>query len=201
LHKSSPQRRISMNRTSLTVIGATIIASGVLLHAQAANQQPASSSQAAGKSSMAAADHMFVMDVAMDGMAEVEHGKLASEKASHDKVKAFGQRMVTDHGKAGDELKSLAASKQMTLPTSLDAKHQAMHDQLAKLSGTQFDTAYVRDMVAGHKKAVAAFTKEAMSGKDSDVKAWAAKTLPTIREHLMMIEGLQKEMSSARSTK
>lgn len=190
-----------MNRKSLGVIGATILASGVFLNAQAAKQSPAKPSQAAGKSNMAAADHMFGMDVAMDGMAEVEHGKLAGEKAANDKVKAFGQRMVADHGKAGDELKSLAASKQMTLPTSLDAKHQAMHDQLAKLSGEQFDKAYVRDMVAGHKKAVAALTKESTSGKDSDLKAWAAKTLPTIREHLTMIEGIQKEMSGVRSAK
>jgi putative membrane protein len=188
-----------MYRKSLTLVGASIFMCGVLLNAQ--SNPTSSPAQAAGKSNMAAADHMFVMDVAMDGMAEVDHGKLASEKASNDKVKAFGQRMVADHGKAGDELKSLAATKQMTLPTSLDATHQAMHDQLAKLSGTQFDAAYVRDMVAGHKKAVAAFTKESTSGKDSDVKAWAAKTLPTIREHLTMIESLQKEMSSARSTK
>ena len=68
-----------------------------------------------------------------------------------------------------------------------------MHDRLAKLSGAEFDRAYVREMVAGHKKAVDAFTMESTSGKDNDVKAWATKTLPTVREHLPMIESIQKE--------
>jgi len=67
------------------------------------------------------------------------------------------------------------------LPTSIDAKHRANHDRFAKLSGAEFDRAYVRDMVEDHKKDVAAFTRESMSGKDSEVKTWAAKTLPTLR--------------------
>jgi len=147
-----------------------------------------------------AGDRPFVMEAAMGSMAEVELGKLAGEKAMSDKVKAFGQRMVTDHSKAGDELKTLASSKQITVPASLDAKHQAMHDRMAKLSGAAFDRAYVRDMVADHKKDVAAFTRESMSGKDSDVKAWAAKTLPTLREHLQMIEDIQKDMGNTQAT-
>jgi len=85
-------------------------------------------------------------------MAEVELGKLASQKASNPKVKAFGQRMVTDHTKAGDEVKDLAMSKQIVLPTFIDSKHQATHNRLAKLSGAEFDRAYVTEMVAGHKK-------------------------------------------------
>jgi putative membrane protein len=136
----------------------------------------------------------------MGGMAEVELGKLASEKASNATVKAFGQRMVADHGKAGDELKMVVASKQITLPTSIDAKHKATYDRLSGLSGAAFDRAYVTDMVADHKKDVAAFSEESTSGKDSDIKAWAAKTLPTLREHLRMIEELDKELGSSRST-
>jgi len=73
--------------------------------------------------------------------------------------------MVTDHGKAGDELKTVAATKQITLPTMPDPEHKAMHDQLATLSGAEFDRAYVRDMVAGHRKAVDAFTMESTSGE------------------------------------
>ena len=148
-----------MYRKSVITIGATIIASGVLLDAQTPNQQPGPATpQAAAKANPAiAADRTFITDVWTDGMAEVELGKLASEKASNEKVKMFGQRMVMDHGKAGDELTTLAASKQVTLPASVDAKHKAIHDQLAKLSGAQFDAAYVREMVAGHKKAVDGF--------------------------------------------
>jgi len=79
-------------------------------------------------------------------------------------------------------LKALAASKQITLPASLDAKHQATRDRLAKLSGDAFDRAYITEMVAGHQKAVSDFTAESTSGTDSDVKAWAGTTLPTPRD-------------------
>jgi len=135
----------------------------------------------------------------MDGMAEVELGIIASEKASSLKVKAFAERMVTDHSKAGDELKTLAASKQIATPNRVDGEHKALADRLAKLSGAEFDRAYVREMVAGHRKAVDAFTKESTTGMDNDVKAWATKTLPTLLEHLRMIEDLDKDV--ARSTK
>src|SRR4051812_22006608 len=82
-----------------------------------------------------AADDTFVTKAAKGGMAEVELGKLASEKGTSDAVKQFGQRMVTDHGKANDELKSLAQSKNVTLPTDIDAKDKALRDRLMKLSG------------------------------------------------------------------
>jgi len=141
-------------------------------------------------------DEMFVLDVAKDGMAEVDLGKLASEKASNDEVKKFAERMVTDHNKANDELKTLAQSKSITLPSDLDPKDKATHDRLAKLSGAAFDRAYIQQMVAGHRKAVAAFKKESMSGKDPDVKAWAAKTLPTIEDHLKMAQDIAKNVGA-----
>ena len=188
-----------MNRKSLIVTAASMIAASAVLAAQTPAKSAPPQKKSEGKSVVA--DQAFVKEAASDGLAEVELGKLASDKATNDKVKSFGQRMVTDHGKANDELKTLASTKQMTVPTSVDPKHQATRDRLAKLSGAQFDTAYVREMVAGHKKAVAGFMRESMSGKDPEVKAWAGKTLPTLREHLMMIEGLQKEIGSARSPK
>jgi putative membrane protein len=133
-----------------------------------------------------AADDAFVAKAAQGGMAEVELGKLASEKASADAVKQFGQRMVTDHGKANDELKTLAANKKMTLPSDIGAENKALRDRLMKLSGATFDQAYMKAMVADHVKDVNEFRMESKSGKDADVKAWAAKTLPTLEEHLKM---------------
>jgi len=117
-------------------------------------------------------------------MAEVEIGKLAAEKAASDQVKQFAQRMVTDHQKAGDELKSMAQTKNITVPTELGPKHKALRARLEKLSGEAFDRAYMNEMVAGHRKAVTAFRTESNSGKDAELKQWAAKTLPTIEEHL-----------------
>jgi putative membrane protein len=138
------------------------------------------------------ADHHFVTDAAVGGMAEVELGKVAAEKAANADVKKFGQRMADDHGKANDELKSLAQSKQITLPSAIDAKHKATIDQLSKLSGEAFDRAYVQEMLKDHQKDVAAFRAESKSGKDPEVKAWADKTLPILEDHLKMVQDLNR---------
>jgi putative membrane protein len=156
--------------------------------------RPQAPSGATTPSQDALGDQAFVIDAATAGMAEVEHGKLASDKAANAKVKAFGKQMVMDHTKAGDELKSLARSKQMSLPTSIGPTHQAAHDKLAGLSGAAFDQAYIANMVTDHQKAVADFTAEAGNGTDAQVKAFAVKTLPTLQGHLKMVQDLQKEI-------
>jgi putative membrane protein len=143
------------------------------------------------------ADAMFIRTAAMDGMAEVEHGRLAAQNATNDEVKQFGQRMVDDHSKAGDEVKGLAAQKNVTLPTELDAKHKAMQDKLSKMNGAAFDRAYMAHMVAAHQQAVTLFEKEAGSGKDAEAKALAAKTLPTLREHLKMARSINAKVAGA----
>ena len=121
-----------------------------------AAQPPAKTAQGTAKSGSAAgapqgttpgADAMFIRTAAMDGMAEVEHGRLAGQNATNDEVKQFAQRMVGDHGKADDELKGLASGKNVTLPTELDAKHKAMQDKLSKMKGAAFDRAYMARMV------------------------------------------------------
>jgi putative membrane protein len=132
-----------------------------------------------------------VKDAAAGGMAEVALGKLVADKGSNAKVKDFAQRMVTDHGKANDELKGLAAKKNIVLPSAMSAKHQATFDRLSKLSGAALDRAYVADMLADHQKDVAAFRKEAQMGKDEDIKAWAKSTLPTLEEHLKLVRALR----------
>jgi putative membrane protein len=133
-----------------------------------------------------AADEAFVMKVAKGGMAEVELGKLAADKASSDAVKRFGQRMVDDHSKANDELKALAQSKNIALSLEMGPDEKALRDRLMKLSGPAFDQAYMKAMVSDHVKDVNEVRIESKSGKDPDVKAWAAKTLPTLEEHLKM---------------
>jgi putative membrane protein len=133
-----------------------------------------------------AADDAWMMKVAKGGMAEVELGKLASEKATTDAVKQFGQRMATDHSKANEELKTLAASKKVTLPSEISPEDKALRDRLTRLTGPAFDQAYMRAMVSDHVKDINEFKMEAKSGGDPDVKAWAAKTLPTLEEHLKM---------------
>ena len=135
-------------------------------------------------------DSTFAMKAASGGMTEVALGKMATEKGSNQAVKDFGQKMVDDHSKANDELKALASSKNMTLPTAPNAKDQATIDKMSKLSGAAFDKAYTKDMVMDHKNDITLFQKEAMSGTDPDVKAFASKTLPTLQEHQKMINDI-----------
>lgn len=142
-------------------------------------------------------DETFVKKAAMGGMAEVDLGKLAADKATSDDVKKFGQRMADDHSKANDELKTLAQNKQITLPTEPDPHAKALHDKLAKLSGAAFDRAYMQAMVADHKKDVNEFRMEAKSGKDADVKGWAAKTLPTLEEHLRLAQSTHSAVGTS----
>jgi len=139
-------------------------------------------------------DATFVMEAAQGGMAEVELGRLAVQKASNARVKQFGQRMVTDHGKANDELKSLALAKKITIPADLDARHKATRDRLSTLSGDAFDHAYIQEMMSDHQKDVTEFRKESQSGKDDAVKAFAARTIPTLEEHLKMVQDVSQSL-------
>lgn len=182
-----------MKRDCMNLVG--MMAAGLLAlapaYAQSAAQSGAQSHERhdqTGSANRAGAHSAFVMKAAHGGLAEVKLGQLATEKALSADVKAFGQQMVDDHGKANDELKQLAASKGITLPTDLDATHQATYDRLSKLSGAEFDRAYMADMVKDHHEDVNEFRRESKSGSDPDVKAWAAKTLPTLEHHLQMAE-------------
>jgi putative membrane protein len=134
------------------------------------------------------------MEAAIGGMAEVQLGQMAAEKASDAQVKEFGQRMVTDHTKANDDLKSVASKEGISLPTSLDAKHQATVDQLSKLSGSEFDRAYVREMVRDHDTDVKEFQRQAQSGTDTGIRDFAARTLPTLQDHQKSIHDINRKL-------
>jgi putative membrane protein len=139
-------------------------------------------------------DAKFAMEAANGGLAEVEHGKLASAHASNDDVKKFGDRMVDDHGKANDELASILKQKGMNPPTSLEGKHKSLEDRLSKLNGPAFDKAYIAAMVKDHTEDVKEFEKESKDGKDPELKAFAAKTLPIIQDHLKMAKDIQAKL-------
>ena len=184
-------------------IGLAFLVAAGAATAQATGTTSAPSSaqgmKAGAGASIPAADKTFVEKAAVGGMAEVEMGKMAQQKGSSDQVKQFGSRMVDDHSKANDELKQVASSKGITLPTDLDAKHKSKMDKMQKLSGAQFDRAYMDDMVADHKQDVAEFKKQATSGKDSDLKSFAAKTLPTLEDHLKMAQSTDAAVKSSKS--
>lgn len=158
--------------------------------------QPPSTKPAQSSSRGAAGDGAFAMKAGQANFAEVELGKLAAQKAMSDDVKKFAQRMVDDHGKALDELKDVAGTKNITLPSELDAEHKKLSDKLSKLSGAAFDREYMQAMVDGHRKVAADFRKESQSGSDPDLKAWAGKTLPTVEMHLKHAETVNKTVRS-----
>ena len=128
----------------------------------------------------------FMATAARSGMVEVEMGKLAAQKATDPEVKKFGQTMVTEHTAANNELKTLAGKKDVTLPTDLGT-HQSDLDTLKNASGADFDRSYVKLMVNEHENDVEAFQAQADKSADPDVKAFAAKTLPTLKKHLESI--------------
>jgi putative membrane protein len=130
------------------------------------------------------------MEAATGGMAEVELGRLAVERGSSDGVKQFGQRMVDDHSRANSELMQLATARGVNVPAGLDAKHQSLMTKMSQLSGADFDRAYAKEMVKDHTKDVSLFQKQSTRGADADVRAFAAKTLPTLQEHLRMAREL-----------
>jgi putative membrane protein len=144
---------------------------------------------------MSSADKKFMMTAAMGGMAEVEMARLALQKSTNESVKQYAQKMIDDHTMAGDELKRLASMKGVALPAQPDAKHMAMMAKMGKLSGMGFDMMYVKEAgVKAHEKMEKLYMKESMSGMDMDAKAFASKTLPTVRMHLQMARDMMMSM-------
>ena len=149
----------------------------------------------------ASADSKFMMTLATGGMNEIGLSQTALSKSTNDDVKQYAQKMIDDHTAAGDELKSLAESKNVTLPMAMDSKHTALNQKLSSETGSSFDMDYLKAMVSDHEKTVALLQKEANSGKDADAKALASKLLPTVQGHLEMAKSMMTSMSGSKMNK
>jgi len=156
--------------------------------------EPAKAPSDKGDTVVTGGDLAFLNDTAPGGMVEVELGRLAVKQASSKEVKQFAERMIADHSKAGEELKQLAQQKKVMLSPELLPAHKETMAKLSKLNGAEFDREYVKAMVADHEKDVTAFESVAKGAVDADVKAYAMKTLPTLKEHLQMIRGIESKM-------
>ena len=148
------------------------------------------SSAAFAESKVPSSDESFMKKAAEGGLVEVKLGEIASTKGKREDVKEFGTRMVKDHSNANADLKTLAEQKGVKLPENLDTKNSALVAKMSKMEGDAFDGAYVRDIVQDHEMDVKEFEKAANEAKDPDVKAFAAKTLPVLKEHLEHIKKL-----------
>ncbi|HUQ65539.1 MAG TPA: DUF4142 domain-containing protein [Flavitalea sp.] len=140
-------------------------------------------SSGAAASTVSEGDSKFAVKAASGGMMEVQLGELAQQKASSQKVKDFGKMMVRDHSKANDELKSIAGNKNITLPPAPGEDHMDHIKSLSEKSGKDFDKDYMKMMVDDHKDDIDEFEKCSKDANDADLKAFAAKTLPILREH------------------
>jgi putative membrane protein len=136
-------------------------------------------------------DADFLKKAAKGGITEVELGRMTLKKSSNADVKNFASMIVRDHSKANHELDALAASKGLKLPDSKSLGEDVSATHLKMLSGKSYDDDYLNLMVSDHKEDIADFEKESNSAQDPDVRKWAAKTLPTLREHLQKAEQLQ----------
>lgn len=139
-------------------------------------------------------DAKFAVEAANGGMAEVEMGKVAEQKATNPRVKKFAEMMVMDHSKANEELMSLAKVKNITLPKTCGPDEQKTINDLSKKSAKDFDKDYVDEMVSDHKKDVKKFQDAIKDAKDPDIKAFATKTLPVLQTHLDSINAIKKSM-------
>jgi putative membrane protein len=133
-------------------------------------------------SSLSVKDKTFMKKAAKGGMMEVVMGQMAEQKAQSDDVKSFGKRMVTDHSKANDELKSIASKKGVQLPSK---EHSGKWTS---------DKAYMDMMVKDHEKDLAEFKEEAASGSDPDVKKFADHTAKMVQEHLDLAKETQGKL-------
>jgi putative membrane protein len=183
------QRAVEQNKTRFlklisnsasATLGMALVAGGLLVP------------RANAETTVSTADQDFMLAAAQGGMTEVKLGELAAQNGKRDDVKAFGQRMVKDHTAINDDLKVLAAQKGVTLPDSLDAKHQRMVDKMAALTGSEFDDAYIAGMIKDHKKDARAFKAESSRTQDVDIKGFLDKSIPIVVEHLNRITAMKK---------
>jgi len=150
------------------------------------------------KNKEAVTDQQFVMKASAAGLAEVNLGKLAATRASNADVKKFGQHMVDDHTKANKELATIADKKKLTVAMTMDPTHEQAFAKLSKLEGAEFDKQFMHQMVQDHEEAVSLFSAKAKDAKDEDLKAFAEKTLPTLKEHLKMARETHDKVKGGR---
>jgi len=139
---------------------------------------------------LSAVDRDFLQKAASGGMAEVEAAQLAQQRAGSPQVRQFASRMMTDHMQTNADLQQLAEAQSFTLPTKPSTKDAAATQKLRALNGVAFDQAYAQQELRDHQGDIALFRKEATSGHDPEVKAFAQKTLPVLQQHLQLAQGL-----------
>ena len=178
-----------MNRVHWGAAFAFLFVAGCAQTQKAADTTVAAA-QAQLSPTLSTSDAAFMTTAARGGLAEVEMGRLAQRNGRSAAVKRFGQQMVSHHGQSNQEMVALAQQKQLTPPSTMGAEQQRIYDDLAKLRGSAFDRAYAQAMVRDHQEDLRAYQTEAQNGTDPDVKAFAARHVPLLQDHLRMAQQL-----------
>jgi len=193
----------------------SLLAAGLLLGATSCNSKPDAvqeaqqtneakiDSTALGNSGQDAAvkddkeyDSEFMTKAASGGILEVQLGKEVAQRASSLEVKQAAQMMVTDHTKANNELKALAAKANIMLPPTLGDDQKKVFDDVLAKKDADLDKEYVKEMVKDHQEDIQEFTEASAKAGNPEIKSLAAKTVPVLRMHLAMFEKLQAAMDA-----
>ena len=202
---------MNRHRSTLLAVAISCAFAAPAIQAQQGSPQPSPGATSPGAASgpgaraaegraaatLARADRQFLMQAAEAGMAEVRAGELASQKASSPQVRQFAQRMVDDHTKANRQLMQLAEAKGVKPPDEPDRAHRQSMERMQKLSGAEFDRAYMKSQVDDHQNAVSLYERQAKNGRDDELKSFAQSQLPALREHLEMARSDLRQIDAA----
>jgi len=177
-----------------TAVLAIALAAGILVGSAPA-QPPATPQGTQPDFSKGLTDAQFVTLAAASDLAEINLGRVGTERAASADVKKFAEKMVADHTKSSKELLAMAAKKGLAPSVAkMDAKHEALMAKLLQTKGPEFDQMYMMHMVADHQMAAALFEAQAKTGKDEELRAFAMKTLPVVQEHLKMAQEISGKL-------
>lgn len=191
---------------SLALLGAGTTASAKHQpKARQAYESPSQANQNAGqesanRSNMAVPANLFAKKAAQDDLAEIKMGTLAQQKGGTPAVRDFGQRLVRDHTKNLDQLKSVAEQQHITLPTEPNNTQMIDYKNLSSLNSAEFDKKFAQHMVNDHVRAVTEFKAEAKNGTNPQIKDFAAKSVPVLETHLRLARNMVNSVNARRAT-
>ena len=201
---------------SMSIAAVLAIACGAGVYADARGVQGYGTATTEKPAQSLVRSREFIMKMAIAGMAEIELGKMATDRAANADVKAFGQMMVKDHSEANEQLAEVASQLNVQMPLQLDRTHRDLVDRLSKHQGARFDQEYMAAMVHGHEEVLnelrARVANRLTSGArpssrgagpvgtagtqrgEQALTAWAAKVLPTVEQHLLRAREIDQKV-------
>jgi putative membrane protein len=175
-------------------INATLAVFSTFLFAGVMLAQPLQQTTKTNRDALSSADRSFINSAQEGNLAEIDSAKIVEQRATNPAIKDFASRMVTDHTQLSQELKTLAESHGVTLPTAATMAQQTQKDNLEKLSGAKLDEEYVNGQLADHKEAISAYENEIEHGQNQAMKDYAEKALPTLQDHIRISEDIAGKM-------